>query len=62
VIRIFTKKVFDLSAHDQIAVVDAALRELDGCWLNQEDEDRAKRKRQRIERKAVLYGVWQEVK
>ena len=60
--RIFTKRFFDLSAIDQAAVVDAAVRDLHGCWASEEDEKRAKRERQRIEKKAIQYGVWQEVK
>jgi len=59
---IFTKRFFDLSAIDQSGIVDAALRDLDQCWLSQADENRAKRKRRRIERKAIKYGVWEEVK
>ena len=59
---IFTKKLFDLSEIDQAAVVDAAVRELDQCWASKEDEGRATRARQRIERKAIKYGVLEEVK
>jgi hypothetical protein len=60
--RILTEKFFNLPPVDQAAVVDASLRELDQPWLSQEDEDRAKRRRQRIESKAIRYGVWEEVK
>ena len=59
---IFTKRFFDLSAIDQSGIVDAALRDLDQCWTSEEGELRAKRQRQRIEKKAVKYGVWEEVK
>lgn len=55
---IFTKRFFELSAIDQSGIVDAVLRDLDQCWLSQEDEDRAKRQRQRIERKAIEYGIF----
>jgi hypothetical protein len=54
---IFTKQFFRLSAIDQSGIVDAAMRDLDQCWLSQEDEDRAKRKRQQIEKKAIKYGI-----
>jgi hypothetical protein len=60
--KLFSKTFFGLSAIDQALVVDAAVQELDQCWLSQEDEDRAKRKRQQIEKKAIEYGVWEEVR
>lgn len=57
--KIFTKRFFNLSAHDQAGIVDAALRDLaDGrCWGSEEDRKRAKRCRERIINKAVKYGI-----
>lgn len=56
--RIFTKSFFKLSVVDQAAVVTAALQGLNQCWLSKENEKRAQRIRQRIESKAIKYGVW----
>ena len=54
--KIFTKDFFMLSAIDQAAVVDAAIRELEtGCFLNPQ---KAKQQIKRIEKKAVEYGVY----
>ncbi len=58
--RLFTKRFFSLSANDQAAVVDAALRDLDDsqCWASEKDRKRAKRIRQGIIGKAVKYGIF----
>jgi hypothetical protein len=60
--KIFTKRFFDLSALDKAKIVDAALQDLDQNWVSEEDRKRAERRRQRIEKKAIEYGVWEEVK
>jgi hypothetical protein len=39
---------------------DAALRDLNQCWVSDEDRKRAERMRKRIEKKAIEYGVWEE--
>lgn len=58
--RVFTQRFFRLSACDQAAIVDAALRDLDDaqCWASEKDRKRAKQIRQTIIGKAVKYGVF----
>jgi hypothetical protein len=55
---IFTKRFFDLSVIDQSRSVDAVLREVDQCWLSEQDQKRAERMQKRIIAKAVKYGVF----
>jgi hypothetical protein len=58
--RIFTAKFFMLSAHDQVAVVEAAIRDIEQNYerlLTREDEQRARRLAQRIRWKAVAHGI-----
>ena len=60
--KIFTKRFLELSAGDQAGIVDAALQDLNQCWVSEEDRKRAERMRKRIAKKAVECGVWEEVK
>ena len=58
--RIFTAKFFRLSAHDQAAVVEAELRDIEqeyGRYASREDGRRARRQAARIRRKAVAHGI-----
>jgi hypothetical protein len=58
--RIFTKRYFTLSAHDQVAVVETVLHDIErdyGRYINPEDEQRARQQVARIRRKAAEYGI-----
>ena len=58
---IFTKRFLNLSLNDQRQVVDAAIHELEGCigrLADPGDEPRVRRQIERIEKKAVEYGVY----
>ena len=56
--KIFTKGFFELNNSDQGAVVNALLAEIrNQCYVNHEDEAKARRQANRIEKKAVEYGV-----
>jgi tRNA splicing endonuclease len=62
--KIFTKKFFRLTAHDQAALVDAVIRDLESCIgrnLNPEDDRKVRQHIRRIERKAVEYGVYEDL-
>ncbi len=60
--RIFTKQFFNLSNYDQAAIVGEALYDLrdDKFWLRDDDQQRAKRSRQRIIKKAMQLGILSE--
>ena len=61
--RIFTAKFFRLSSHDQAAVIEAELRDIEqnyGRYVNAKDEKRAWRQVARIRKKAVKYGILRE--
>ena len=58
--RIFTTRFFGLSTHDQAAVVEAALKDIEknyGRYTTPEDEKRARQRAQRIRKKAVKCGI-----
>lgn len=57
---IFTTRFFRLCARDQVAVVEAALRDIEkdyGRHAHPEDERRARRQAERIRKKAGKYGI-----
>jgi len=59
---IFTKRFFNLSLNDQAAVIAAAIDELRGCigrLADPGDEPRVRRQIERIEKKAVEFGIYQ---
>ena len=58
--RIFTERFFRLSAHDQVAVVEAVLQDIEknyGRCITSDDEKRARRQAERIRKKAIEYKV-----
>lgn len=58
--RIFTERFFRLSANDQVAVVEAVLRDIEtnyGRYITPDDENRARQKANRIRQKAIKCGV-----
>lgn len=58
---VFTKRFFNLSPSDQVAVVDAALHDLaSAVGVSVADRRAIRRTINRIERKAIEYGVYQE--
>lgn len=61
--RIFTKTFCRLSQSDQSAIVDAVIRDIEGCigrHMNPEDDRKAEKQIERIRRRAVEHGVWQD--
>jgi len=59
---IFTKRFFDLSPRDQVAVLDAALHDLEAAIGRVRPVDRRPIRRaiRRIEKKAIQCGVYEE--
>jgi hypothetical protein len=58
--HVFTKRFFRLSARDQVAVVQAVLRDIEqnyGRSLDPDDEGRARRQAGRIRKKAAQCGI-----
>jgi len=58
--RIFTERFFRLSAHDQVAVVEAVLQDIEknyGRYITPDDEKRARRQAGRIRKKAMDHGI-----
>jgi hypothetical protein len=58
---IFTKKFFSLSTGDQVAIVEAALSDIEknyGRYVTADDEKRARRRAACIRKKAVEYGIF----
>ena len=58
--RIFTERFFRLNANDQVAVVEAVLRDIEtnyGRYITPDDENRARQRAERIRKKAAKCGV-----
>jgi hypothetical protein len=61
--RIFTTRFFHLTAQDQAAIVDSAIRDLESCigrLANPGDDSKIRQQIKRIERKVVEYGVYED--
>jgi hypothetical protein len=57
--KIFTKRFFTLSRHDQAAIVDSVIRDLESArFLDADGERRAAQMVKRITKKAIKHGVY----
>jgi hypothetical protein len=57
--KIFTKRFFMLTHHDQVAIVDSIIHDLESArFLDADGERRAAQMVRRITNKAIKYGIY----
>ncbi len=57
--KIFTKRFFTLTRHDQAAIVDSVIHNLESAhFLDADGERKASQMVKRITKKAIKYGIY----